>query len=134
MYGARRLHEEGRMADERATAGNNQPSVAPHPRTAERARPSPTETLRRRHHELAILNAIAEALNREVDLGRALDATLKEVAALFGLRAGWVWLLREGSGATYLAAARDLPPALACAPERMEGRCYCLDTYREGDL
>ena len=99
------------------------------------ARPeSDTDKLKRRNHELSILNAIAEALNREVDLGKALDAALAQVAALLGLRTGWVWLLREETGESYLAAAQNLPPALANSPHRMEGRCYCLDTYRAGDL
>jgi two-component system NarL family sensor kinase len=97
-------------------------------------RPSPTEALRRRNHELAILNEIAQALNREVDLGQALHSALTEVAALFGLQTGWIWLLREETGAAYLAAAKNLPPALADAPERMDGTCYCLDTFRGGDL
>jgi two-component system NarL family sensor kinase len=95
---------------------------------------SDTDKLERRNHELSILNAIAEALNREVDLSQALDAALAQVAELLGLRTGWVWLLREETGESYLAAAQNLPPALANSPHRMEGRCYCLDTYRAGDL
>ncbi len=35
---------------------------------------------------------------------------------------------------SYLAAAQNLPPALANNPRRMEGSCHCLDTYRAGDL
>jgi two-component system NarL family sensor kinase len=45
-----------------------------------------------------------------------------------------VWLLDEDSGQPYLAAAQFLPPALAGEPERMTGSCYCLDTFRDGDL
>jgi two-component system NarL family sensor kinase len=115
------------MADDQARAGDR-------PTAARRPRPSPTETLRQRNRELAILNEIAQALNREVDLGRALQAALRQAAALLGLQTGWVWLLHEATGGAYLAAAMDLPPALACAPERMEGDCYCLDTFRDGDL
>jgi two-component system NarL family sensor kinase len=33
-----------------------------------------------------------------------------------------------------VAAAQNLPPALANNPQRMEGDCYCLDTFRAGDL
>ncbi|MFZ0547903.1 MAG: GAF domain-containing sensor histidine kinase [Candidatus Promineifilaceae bacterium] len=98
----------------------------------------PTETdadkLRRRNRELSILNTIAEALNRSVDLDEALQATLAQVAELLDLQTGWIWLLREGTGDSYLAAAKDLPPALANNPIRMEGSCYCLDTYRADDL
>lgn len=92
------------------------------------------ETLRRRNRELSILNSIAEALNRSVDLDQALQAALSQAADLLDLKTGWVWLLSEESGETYLAAAQNLPPGLANNPELMQGSCYCLDTYRAGDL
>lgn len=95
---------------------------------------SDTEKLKRRNRELSILNAIAEALNREVDLSRALEVSLAQVAKLLDLQTGWIWLLREDTGESYLAAALNLPPALANTPQRMEGSCYCLDTFRAGDL
>jgi two-component system, NarL family, sensor kinase len=98
------------------------------------AAPSDTEKLEQRNRELSILNTVAQALNREVDLSKALQTALAHVAELLGLRTGWVWLLREESGEAYLAAAQNLPPALADAPYRMEGTCYCLDTYHAGDL
>ncbi len=97
-------------------------------------RTSTTAELRKRNRELSILNEIAQALNREVDLDRALQATLAQVARLLDLQTGWIWLLREGTGESYLAAAQDLPPGLASDPHRMAGSCYCLDTYRKGDL
>jgi two-component system NarL family sensor kinase len=93
-----------------------------------------TEKLKRRNRELSILNAIAEALNREVDLSRALEVSLAQVAKLLDLQTGWIWLLREDTGESYLAATLNLPPALAKVPQRMEGSCYCLDTFRAGDL
>jgi two-component system, NarL family, sensor kinase len=92
------------------------------------------DQLRRRNQELAILNTIAEALNREVDLHRALHAVLGQVAELLDLRTGWIWLLREGTDNFYLAAAQNLPPALADNPACMEGSCYCLDTFQAGDM
>jgi two-component system, NarL family, sensor kinase len=95
---------------------------------------SDADKLRRRNRELSILNTIAEALNRSFDLDEALQAALAQVAELLDLQTGWVWLLREGTGDSYLAAAKDLPPALANNPIRMEGSCYCLDTYRNDDL
>lgn len=94
----------------------------------------PDERLRRRNAELSILNSMAQALNRSVDLGQALHATLAQVADLLDLQTGWVWLLRDDDGQSYLAAAQNLPPALANNPHKMEGSCYCLDTYRDGDL
>jgi two-component system NarL family sensor kinase len=56
------------------------------------------------------------------------------VAELLDLHTGWIWLLHEETGESYLAAAQNLPPALAGSPRRMEGTCYCLDTFRAGDL
>ncbi len=93
-----------------------------------------TEQLRRRNRELSILNTIAEALNREVNLTRSLRTALTEVISLLDLNTGWIWLLRENMDESYLAASRNLPLALANDPARMEGDCYCLRTYREGDL
>jgi two-component system NarL family sensor kinase len=95
---------------------------------------SDADKLRRRNRELSILNTIAEALNRSFDLDEALQAALAQVAELLDLHTGWVWLLREGTKDSYLAAAKDLPPALANNPIRMEGSCYCLDTYRNDDM
>jgi two-component system NarL family sensor kinase len=95
---------------------------------------APADPLERRNQELSILNAIAEALNRETDLAPALDAALTQVAKLLDLKTGWVWLLREDTGEAYLAASLNLPPALANHPRRMEGSCYCLDTFEAGDL
>jgi two-component system, NarL family, sensor kinase len=97
-----------------------------------------------RHRELGILNAIARDLNGSVDLKQALSAVLGRVAELFGLRTGWIWLLheaevhegeeRDGDGEHYLAAAQNLPPALERNPERLEGWCYCIDTFRKDDM
>jgi two-component system NarL family sensor kinase len=88
----------------------------------------------RRERELSILNAIAQALNRSVDLDEALRTTLAQVADLLDLHTGWILLLNEQTGDSYLAAAQNLPPALADNPSRMEGSCYCLASYRGGDL
>lgn len=93
-----------------------------------------TAELQRRNFELATLNEIAEALNESPDLTQALQVTLAKVASLLELETGWVWLLREEDGRSYLAADLNLPPALTNDPARMEGGCYCLRTYRDGDL
>ena len=94
------------------------------------------EDLERRNHELSVLNEIARELNRSVVLGEALGFTLSQVAELLGLRTAWIWLIDDSSPEPYLAAARNLPPALADDPRRMDGSgyCYCLDTYKRGDL
>ena len=95
---------------------------------------SDTERLRRRNRGLSILNAIAQALNREVDLLQALHVALAQAAELLDLQTGWIWLLNEDTGEPYLASAQNLPPALANTPRLMHGSCYCLDTFRAGDL
>ncbi|MBA3469420.1 MAG: GAF domain-containing sensor histidine kinase [Herpetosiphonaceae bacterium] len=89
--------------------------------------------LSRRNRELSILNSIAEALNRSLQLDEALRTALALVGQLLSLHTGWVWLLREDSAESYLAAAYNLPPVLS-SPAKMEGSCYCLDTFSEGDL
>jgi two-component system NarL family sensor kinase len=81
-----------------------------------------------------VINAIAKALNSSVDIDGALQAVLAHVANLLDLETGWIWLLNEETEDPYLAAAQNLPPALIHRPERMEGPCYCLDTFRAGDL
>ncbi|MEZ4708858.1 MAG: GAF domain-containing sensor histidine kinase [Caldilineaceae bacterium] len=90
--------------------------------------------LQRRNRELLILNSIAQALHREIDLDRALNVVLAQVTELFGLRTGWIFLVHEETDHTYLAASLNLPPGLADHPELMTGECYCLDTYQAGDL
>ncbi|MCS6847144.1 MAG: GAF domain-containing sensor histidine kinase [Anaerolineae bacterium] len=94
---------------------------------------SPTAEPARYNRELSILNAIAGALNRQVDLRQALQTTLAQVADLFGLETGWVWLMRDDHSA-YLAAAQNLPRPFVDEPARMEGSCYCLDAFLAGEM
>lgn len=96
--------------------------------------PTSIDQLGQRNRELSVLNDIAHALNQSVDLDQALEATLRKVAALLDLSTSWIWLMNEETGEPYLAAALNLPPALQDNPEKMGGWCYCLDTYRKGDL
>src|SRR5262245_21317967 len=87
-----------------------------------------------RARELAILNAIAEALNSSADVRPALERTLALVADLLGLRTGWVWLLDPGTEQFYLAEAQNLPPYLQ-EPIRMSGSwCLCTELFRQGRL
>jgi two-component system, NarL family, sensor kinase len=111
--------------------GGTRVAMSESPNTRER-----TRDLERRNHELSVLNAIARELNRSVNLSEALEFTLAQVAELLGLRTGWIWLIDEFSVEPYLAASQNLPPALANDPRRMDGSgyCYCLDTYKKGDL
>jgi two-component system NarL family sensor kinase len=84
--------------------------------------------------ELTALTALAQALSQPVSLEVSLDAALGTVAEFLGLETGWVWLLDEGSDEPRLAAARSLPAVLRNHPEAMHGDCYCLSTFRAGDL
>src|SRR5215218_6516380 len=83
--------------------------------------------------ELATLTALAQALSGPADLSQSLEAALATVADVLGLETGWVWLLDE-RGEPELAAARALPQALRDHPDAMHGDCYCLKTFRAGDL
>ncbi|MBL8164079.1 MAG: GAF domain-containing sensor histidine kinase [Anaerolineae bacterium] len=91
------------------------------------------QKLERRNRELSILNSIAKAMNQEVDLTRALNVALKLVAELFDLKTSWIYLLNDESD-FYLAAAQNLPPALAEHPRRMTGSCDCLWCYEYDEL
>jgi two-component system NarL family sensor kinase len=84
--------------------------------------------------ELTTLTALAQALSSTSSLADSLDAALATVADALGLETGWVWLLEDDSDEPRLAAARALPPALQGQPEAMRGDCYCLSTFRAGDL
>ena len=84
--------------------------------------------------ELTTLTALAQALSRPAALADSLDAALATVAELLGLETGWVWLLDEETGEPRLAASRALPAALRDHPSAMRGDCYCLRTFRAGDL
>lgn len=95
---------------------------------------SDTERLKQLNRELSILTSVAEAWNRQVDLNQALNTVLAQVGDLLALRTGWVWLLNDRTGQSYLAASKDLPPGLANNPRLMEGSCYCLRTFQNGDL
>jgi two-component system NarL family sensor kinase len=84
--------------------------------------------------ELTTLTALAQALSRSADLAESLDAALATVAEVLGLETGWVWLLDDDSNEPLLAAARALPTVLRDHPDAMRGDCYCLSTFRAGDL
>jgi two-component system NarL family sensor kinase len=87
----------------------------------------------RRSHELSILNDVARALNGPVDLPTLLARALEKVAELLGLSTGWVLLFDE-AGEPYLGAEQNLPPGLSEDPKLMAGWCWCLDSFRDGEL
>lgn len=98
--------------------------------------PPDHEQLKQRNRELSILNTIAEALNREIDISQSLHTTLAHVADLCDLQTGWIWLVDEETEEAYLAAVHHLPSIVTETPGLMDGTayCYCLDEYQSGDM
>ncbi len=85
--------------------------------------------------ELTVLSEVAACLNGEATLKGVLEHILESTAALLHLETGWIWLMDEQTGSSYLAAHRNLPPALEEHPERMETQgCWCLDAFRKGAM
>ncbi len=85
-------------------------------------------------HDVALFNAVVEALHSSTDVRQALERTLGLVAGLLGLKTGWVWLVDPETDQFYVAAAQRLPPYLQ-EPVRMSGRwCYCTDLFSKGKL
>lgn len=91
------------LVDDSGSPGYNKlcPTISVEEMEAEvlhRQSPNPTLVeLERRNRELFILHQIAEALNREVNLAEALQTALAQVAELFGLHTGWIFLQRQDS-------------------------------------
>lgn len=83
--------------------------------------------------QLSILNDVARALNASVDLSTLLARALERVAELLGLSTGWVLLFDE-AGEPYVAAEQNLPPGLSQDPKLMTGWCWCLESFRDGEL
>lgn len=73
------------------------------------------KTLEDANRDLTILNRIAEALNREVDLLRALQVAMASIVDLFNLDTGWIYLIDEQTDKFYTAATIGLPPEIGRA-------------------
>lgn len=91
--------------------------------------------------DLATLNRISEALNREADVEGALNSALSHLVDLMGLETAWITLVNNpslvqpGIEGFSLGAHCNLPPGLA--PDRAEvwnRSCTCQDLMREGGL
>lgn len=92
------------------------------------------QQLQQKNKELAILNAIAQHLNQELELEKALDAALRQTVELLQLKTGWIWLFNPESQTAYLAASHQLPPVFSNRPELLSGTCYCIQKYLTGNL
>lgn len=92
------------------------------------------QQLQQKNKELAILNAIAQHLNQELELEKALDAALRQTIELLQLKTGWIWLFNPASQTAYLAASHQLPPVFSSRPDLLSGTCYCIQKYLTGNL
>jgi len=84
--------------------------------------------------DLALFDAVADALSRQSDTSAMLSAALESVATHLDLETGWVWLLDPQTNHFYLAAERGLPPYLQ-EPVQMTGdACWCMESFFDGDF
>jgi two-component system, NarL family, sensor kinase len=84
--------------------------------------------------DLALLDAVADALSRETEVGAMLTRALDIIATQLDIETGWVWLLDPQTNAFYLAAERGLPPYLQ-EPVQMTGEaCWCMESFLDGDF
>jgi sigma-B regulation protein RsbU (phosphoserine phosphatase) len=91
----------------------------------------PPTDAQQRITELATLNALAQTLNRAIDLRDALDTALAHIVELMGLSTGWIFL----KGESYTLAARhNLPPAITYPGPAWEDDCDCQEMCGAGKL
>lgn len=90
--------------------------------------------LQQRNKELTILNEIAQELNREMVIEKALNSTLRKTVELLGLKTGWIWFFQSENQTAYLAASYNLPNIFLEQPALLGGWCYCIDKYQKNDF
>jgi sigma-B regulation protein RsbU (phosphoserine phosphatase) len=93
----------------------------------------PPSDAQQRISELTTLNALAQTLNRALDLREALDTALAHIVELMGLNTGWIFLKGEGE-AYALAARHNLPPAIGYPGSAWEDTCDCQELCQGGRL
>lgn len=76
------------------------------------ARMDAVQSLKQRHRELSVLNAVALAINATQDLDSVLDTALKNVLEALGVGAGAVCMIDHRRASMYLKAGRGLPAAM----------------------
>ncbi|MDQ7819664.1 MAG: GAF domain-containing sensor histidine kinase [Armatimonadota bacterium] len=86
-----------------------------------------------RTRDLVTMSAIAESLNRSLDVHSAVSRALDLLVDLMRLSSGWIYLRRDGGFA--IAATKNLPLELAASDmAAMEGDCRCLEMLRNEQL
>jgi sigma-B regulation protein RsbU (phosphoserine phosphatase) len=93
----------------------------------------PQPDAQQRIAELTTLNALAQTLNRALDLREALDSALVHIIELMGLQTGWIFLQTDAESYT-LAARHNLPPAIAYPGAAWEDGCDCQEACHAGKL
>jgi sigma-B regulation protein RsbU (phosphoserine phosphatase) len=93
----------------------------------------PATDSQQRITELTTLNALAQTLNRALDLRDALDSALPHIVELMGLSTGWIFLRSEGESFT-LAARHNLPPAISYPGSAWNDECDCQEQCYSGRL
>lgn len=83
--------------------------------------------------ELTTLNALAQTLNKAVDLREALDSALTHIVDLMGLSTGWIFLADDANHFT-LAARHNLPPAINYPGPAWNDECDCQELCVAGKL
>ncbi|MGB0930319.1 MAG: histidine kinase [Chitinophagales bacterium] len=88
--------------------------------------------LQQQNQALTILNTIAQNLNKEVHLEKALNCALQQITQLLQLKTAWIWLFNADTHKAYIAAAINLPPIFNEKPELLTGWCWCIEKYLTG--
>lgn len=88
--------------------------------------------LQQQNQALTILNTIAQNLNKEVHLEKALNSALQQITQLLQLKTAWIWLFNADTQMAYIAAAINLPPIFTQQPELLTGWCWCIEKYLTG--
>ena len=83
--------------------------------------------------ELTTLNALAQTLNKALDLREALDTALAHIVELMGLNTGWIFLRSDGES-YYLAARHNLPPAILYPGPAWNDACDCQELCQASKL
>lgn len=94
---------------------------------------SMTEDLRRQAQQLSILNDLASAVGRSLNLSEVMDAALRETLGLMHLQAGWITLRGGDDEGLSLAASRGLTEDTVRAHRQCNwDQCVCSTIFESG--
>ncbi|MFY0545860.1 GAF domain-containing sensor histidine kinase [Brevibacillus sp. H7] len=86
---------------------------------------------RERVEELVALKEIAETLNVTNDMHHMLNAVLKKLLEVTGLKTGWIFLMDEQEREYTCVVDANLPPALSWGNKTpmCQDSCWCVDKF-----